>query len=232
MDRRLERTERSPAVGNTEDLLSKWGPGLASWPLPLAAYLGLAVWAPELIGTAVGFVAGLAAAALAGVLLAALISKALGLYRRDAHGEMRADPARQGIFAAETALVIAYFILPRLGIEQPIWLYVPAFFVVGAAGMAATGLVAGRRARLNTALDVQLPEHPSLAQPQGSKPAIAPTWAQRIAATCMALGGVALIRLLLGGESYFLWGGLVLLAFGALLPSIVVMFGGGRTPDA
>lgn len=232
MDRQLGRAKGSATVDGTDNLLGKWGPGLLSWPLPLAAYCGLALVAPGVLGTPAGFIAGIAVAALAGVLVAALISKALGLYRRDANGNTRIDPQRQGIFAAETALLVAYFALPRFDIEQPLWLYALAFFVAGGAGMAATGVVAGRRARLSMPRGTSLPARPAEMRRPAPPARVAPLWAQRISAACIALGAVALVRLLFGGESYFLWAGLGLLVGGALLPSLVVLLGGGRAPDA
>ena len=230
MDRRFGQTHGSTRINGSEDLLSKWGPALASWPVPLAAYLGVAALFPGVLSSAAGFLTGLAIATLAASLALGLVSRALGLYVRDPHGEPRTDPQRQGIFAAETALLISYFVFPRFGVVQPLWLYIVAFFLAGAVGMAAIGAVAGGKARLRMR-DTTLPPAPPPRRTGPDDAKVAPKWAQQVAAACLIFGVVSLVRLVLGGEQYFLWGGLALLAVGALLPSLVVAAGGGVKPD-
>ncbi|MBA3946010.1 MAG: hypothetical protein H0X37_15770 [Herpetosiphonaceae bacterium] len=209
----------------------KWAPALLTAPFMLVAYLAAALLVPHWLASHLGFWLVLVITTAVAGLVLATISRRLNLFIRDAKGTFLRDPELQGNTSSQLAVLACWFILPRLGIQQPFWSYVIASLAVGAVSMAIFPLVASWTTKAQTA---SAGRRPLAASISGSRPStkIAPPWAQRVAKICLALGALSLFRLIIDHTPHFLWGGLILLAVGSLLPSLVVILGGGREPQA
>lgn len=226
------RPQRDAIMNNPWALLwNRWAPALLSTPVMLAAYVVLAMATPGLLAARAGFWVGLSIASFLAGLLIGTFSRLLGVYAvRGAAQE--GVPQRQGITAAQLALIATWFIYPRMGVEHGFWTYLVAFLVLGVVAAATITLVARWQTVQSgaTALRPAVRANTTTGPTRPNK--VAPRWAQRVAAVCLALGVVSLVRLLTDGTPHFLWGGLALLVIGALLPTLVVALGGGRHPEA
>lgn len=158
-----EQTSRS--------LARRWGPGLLSTPIMLLAYVGLAVEAPRLLTTFGGFLLGLSLASAIVSLVIAGMSRWLGLYSPDERGEPRHSPQRQGITATQLALLLSALFFPRFNVDQPWWVYVLAYFLLGTVGMATFALIAGQR---STSASVAGTTRPALRARRQAE--VAPLW--------------------------------------------------------
>ena len=208
-------------------LRQRWMPALLSAAVLFAAYSLLAVVAPTLLATTAGLWLGLLGVTIGVCALLGLVGRRLGWYVRDSQGQPLHDPQRQGLTGAQLGLLAAIIVFARLGLDYSWLTYLGLLLAVGVAGMATLALIAGpRRADQR----VQPRAATTTTGGRSRRVKVAPRWAQNVGRVCLCLGVVALVRLLLDGTPYFLWGGLTLLAIGVLLPGLTVALGGGREP--
>ena len=193
-----------------------------------AAYLTLGVAAPGLLATLWGFWLGLAAATTLVAMMVGALSRRAGWYAPSPSGTIERDPRRQGNVSAQLALIAAWFLFERFGIEHSIWIYLIALLIVSVLAMETFALVARWRNGEPAPVVAQPAPVTAIQTPHSAPGKIAPRWVQRVAGVCLTLGALSLFRLLLEGTPHFLWGGLALLALGALLPALVVALGGGQ----
>jgi hypothetical protein len=208
-------------------LRQRWMPALLSAAVLFAAYSLLALAAPALLATTAGLWLGLLGVTIVVCALLGLVGRGLGWYVADGQGQPLHDPQRQGLTGAQLGLLAALVVFARQGLDYSWLTYLGLLLAVGVAGMATLALVAGPRRVGDSA-----PAWTAATTTGGPsrRTRVAPRWAQYIGRVCLCLGVVSLVRLLIDGTPYFLWGGLTLLAIGVLLPGLVVALGGGREP--
>ena len=221
-------------------LWQRWRLVFISTPIMAAAYIALAVIAPDLFRTSTGFVAGLSAVTLVASLGLAFFLRSLGLFGPQINDSGTAG-VKNGSGTAQIAMPIAALLLWRAGFIYSFSTYLLAFVLVSLiCGVVfdivskrkhepflATAAVTPSRAPTTAAQPVQATGRVGRARPAK----VAPRAVQIVARVLLGLGVVAIIRLLAGHEAIFLWGGLALIAAALILPSLVVWIGGGVEED-
>jgi hypothetical protein len=218
-------------------LWQRWRLVLISTPIMAAAYIALAVIAPDLVRTSTGFVAGLSAVTLVASLGLAFFLRSLGLFGPQINDDGAAG-VKNGSGTAQLAMPIAALLLWRAGFVYSFSTYLLAFVLVSLICGVVFDIVSKRKHEpfLATAA-VTLPRAPTTpvqatASRGRARPAkVAPRSAQIVARVLLGLGVVAIIRLLAGHEAIFLWSGLALIAVALILPSLVVWIGSGVEED-
>jgi hypothetical protein len=221
-------------------LWQRWRLVFISTPIMAAAYIALAVIAPDLVRTSTGFVAGLSAVTLAASLGLAFFLRSLGLFSPQINAAGTAG-VKNGSGTAQLAMPIAALLLWRAGFVYSFSTYLLAFVLVSLICGLVFDIVSKRKHEPFMASVAVTPSRvPTAAarpvQATGSRGRtrpvrVAPRSVQIAARIMLGLGIVAIIRLLVGHEAIFLWGGLALIAVALILPSLVVWIGGGVEED-
>lgn len=207
----------------------RWGPGLLSTPLLLAAYGLLAWWAPAWLTSAGGWLAAVSLVSVLVCLVLGLVGRWRGWYAPDASGQPRMDPRRQAFTATQLALLLSWPIFAARGSAPSLLTFLVAFILVAALGHAALAWAGGQaRPPAESAAPPASPAADPTTPPTRSRVSrVAPRWVQRCARLCLSFGILALFRLLMEQDLTYLWVGLVLISLALLGPSLVVALGGG-----
>ncbi|MEM8531931.1 MAG: hypothetical protein AAGF95_13895 [Chloroflexota bacterium] len=185
-----------------------WMPGVLCAPLVLAAFVAIVAIEPMWVSTTMGFLLTLGSTILVVDILLAIIRRWWRYVWAEPWEVHVFEAAPQGIAANQLAIIGAALLFPRLGVEQPWWVYIIAFVVFGLLGRWVFFIIVD-------AVDV-------------SKKRVAPIWIQRVATLCLAFSGISFVRLMMQGTPHFLWGGITLLLIGLILPQLVTLFGSGN----
>ena len=189
--------------------LQSWMPGVMCAPLVLMAFVTVVAIEPTWVSTTMGFLLTLGGTIFAVDLVLAIIRRWWRYVWAEPWEVRIFEAAPQGIAANQLGVIGVALLFPRLGVEQPWWVYVVAFVLFGLLGRWVFSIIVDA---------VEVP-----------KKQIAPVWTQRVATLFLAFSGVSFVRLMMQGTPHFLWGGIILLLIGLILPQLVTLFGGGRT---
>lgn len=188
--------------------------GPLSAPLMLATYIGAAVGLPYAATDAINFCLWIVVVSLLASLLLAWGSRLMGLYRRDPFGTPRHSPQLQGALAPAIALILAWWLLPRLNVQHPLWAYLVTLVGAITIGVLVCTVIAGRRARLVSSSPFFLaePHHRRASGRHG-----APAWLQPIASLLFVIGILSLVWVVLEGAPVFIW-----VAIGCITAALVL----------
>lgn len=217
-----------------ETLVQRWGAGVLTTIPMFAAYVALGMALPQWMQTTGGFLIALSAATVGVSVVIGAIGRAMGWYTRNPASSAGTDARRQGNTAAQLALLLSWPIFSNAGIAQSFWIYLLAFFLLGAIGRFTFAIISGQASAdtPNRVVNQQTTsfrrEMPSARFVTPRREQIAPGWLRRLARICFAFGLLALARLLIDQEIVYAWVGGGLLAFALIVPSLVVALGGGE----